>query len=243
MATTAQIVANQANAKLSTGPKTPEGKACVAQNALRHGLTAKHLVIRPDEQEEFDSFQHELTAELNPQGPTETTVYQDLLHAAWNLKRLRRLEAESCLGTIDDLIDAKTAAILDRICRYQSRAQRAYYKALKELRILQTNRALRALKLHPHDAPAVPVLADIDRVTKQSRSGFQAAATSPLTARSNSFRQELSPAQAFVPLRSQETSPCDPGPREALRLLDYETEVLMTEIRKEYNAKSVENCA
>jgi hypothetical protein len=154
MATIAQIAANQANSKLSTGPKTPEGRARVSQNALRHGLTAKHLVIRPDEQEEFDSFQHELLAELNPQGPTEATVYQDLVHASWNLQRLRRLEAESSLGTIDDLTDAKTAAVLDRLSRYQSRAQRAYYKALKELRILQTNRALRATNLPPQIAAA-----------------------------------------------------------------------------------------
>jgi hypothetical protein len=176
MATAAQIIANQANSKLSTGPKTPEGQARVAQNAIRHGLTGKHLVIRPDEQEEFDSFQHELLAELNPQGPTESTVCQDLLHAAWNLNRLRRLESESSLGTIDDLTDPQTTAVLDRISRYQSRAQRAYYKALKELRILQTNRALRAAKLDPQTAAEVPAIADIAVLTKQSQSERKSAA-------------------------------------------------------------------
>jgi hypothetical protein len=38
MATEAQIAANRRNAKKSTGPKTPEGKKTVSQNAVRHVL-------------------------------------------------------------------------------------------------------------------------------------------------------------------------------------------------------------
>src|SRR5438105_14656593 len=37
--------ANAANAQLSTGPRTEEGKARSSQNARSHGLTASHLVI------------------------------------------------------------------------------------------------------------------------------------------------------------------------------------------------------
>src|SRR6185312_7446603 len=94
MASPAQHIANQANAQHSTGPRTPEGKARVAQNAVRHGLTAKHLVIRPDDQPEFDQFQADLIAELDPQGAVEALTFHELLHAAWNLQRFRRIEAE-----------------------------------------------------------------------------------------------------------------------------------------------------
>ena len=48
MATEKQIAANQRNAARSTGPKSAEGKARVARNALKHGL-AGHGVIFPEE--------------------------------------------------------------------------------------------------------------------------------------------------------------------------------------------------
>jgi len=75
MATPAQIIANQQNAQSSTGPRTPEGKARVSQNAIKHGLTSKHLIIREDEQEEFAALQDLLLAELAPQGAIETIFF------------------------------------------------------------------------------------------------------------------------------------------------------------------------
>ncbi len=40
-----QLAANQRNAKLSTGPKTAEGKEAVKYNALKHGLLAKEVLL------------------------------------------------------------------------------------------------------------------------------------------------------------------------------------------------------
>jgi hypothetical protein len=39
--TAAQLAASRANAQLSTGPRTEEGKRRSSLNAFRHGLTAK----------------------------------------------------------------------------------------------------------------------------------------------------------------------------------------------------------
>jgi hypothetical protein len=45
MSTPAQAEANLANAQHSTGPRTETGKAASSQNALKHGLTAKTILL------------------------------------------------------------------------------------------------------------------------------------------------------------------------------------------------------
>ena len=176
MATAAQLTANRANALHSTGPVTVEGKSRVSQNALKHGLTSIHLVVRADERDEFEALRDSLATELAPQGATETLTFNELLHAAWNLHRFRRIEAELCSGNPEDLTNPETTAVLDRLTRYQARAQRAYYRALTELRTLQTNRALRAFKVDPDDLPEVPAIVDINQLTKQTHSEVEAEA-------------------------------------------------------------------
>jgi len=160
MASPAQFNANRQNAQLSTGPRTPEGKARVAQNAIKHGLTSKHLIIREAEQEEFEDLQTSLYVELDPQGAIETVTFHDLVHAAWNLHRLRRMEVEC---------DPADFAAYDRISRYQARTQRAYYKALKVLRELQTNRVLRRTDLDEAERQAIPVIVCVGDLHKQSQ--------------------------------------------------------------------------
>jgi hypothetical protein len=176
MTSAAQLAANQANAQHSTGPSTAEGKARVSQNALRHGLTARHLVIRDDEHEEFAALQDSLSEQLDPQGAMETLAFQELLHAAWSLHRFRRIEAEASRGTVEDFTDPVTITVLDRLSRYQARAQRAWHKASQELRVLQTNRALRARKLSEQEATEVPAIASINDLTKQTHSEVTAEA-------------------------------------------------------------------
>ena len=176
MTSPAQAAANQANAQFSTGPRTEEGKARSAQNARKHGLTARDLVLRDDERQEFEGLQASLIAELDPQGAIETLTFNQLLHAAWNLQRYRRLEADLQVNGLDPLLDDSAAQTLERLSRYAARAERAYYRAIKELRALQTNRGLRAIKLSPEEAAQVPAIADINELTKRTHSEVQAAA-------------------------------------------------------------------
>jgi hypothetical protein len=176
MASPAQITANQSNALHSTGPRTSEGKLHVSQNAVRHGLTARHPVVRDDELEEFAALRDALAAELDPHGAVETVAFQEILLAAWNLQRFSRIEAEVSTGTLEDFTNPATVAVLDRLSRYQARAQRVWSKGIAELRTLQTNRALRTRKLEPEQAAEVPAIASINDLTKQTHSEVTAEA-------------------------------------------------------------------
>jgi len=53
MTTKKQAAANKENAKNSTGPKTPEGKAVVAMNAISHGILSRRLFLGGENPVEF----------------------------------------------------------------------------------------------------------------------------------------------------------------------------------------------
>jgi len=87
MTTEARIHANRRNAQKSTGPQTPQGKAVVSQNALEHGLSARHDVITTESQADFDLHRDALLAELAPQGPMESILTDRIVSLSWRLKR------------------------------------------------------------------------------------------------------------------------------------------------------------
>src|SRR5512135_2584972 len=87
MTTEAQTEANRANAQKSTGPRTPEGKAKVAQNAVKHGLLAKDAVVVGEDLEAFDLFRDQFRAELAPVGLAESLLAERIVGLFWRLQR------------------------------------------------------------------------------------------------------------------------------------------------------------
>ena len=147
-ASAARQSANVANARLSTGPKTPEGKARSSENARKHCLTAAELVVGPEDREEFDALLADFQCDVAPQGAIQQTLFDELVSAAWNLRRIRRMETELCAGSanyLDLLNDDEIQTKLDRLARYKSRIERTFHRSLKELKTLQTNQAVGAL--------------------------------------------------------------------------------------------------
>ena len=111
MATEAQILANRRNARKSTGPRAPEGKAIVSQNALKHGLTAVQNVIFSESQSDFDRYRHRMLAELVPLSPMESMLTERIVSLSWRLERTGRIQNQ----TIDALNAPKTLSPLAKL--------------------------------------------------------------------------------------------------------------------------------
>jgi hypothetical protein len=94
MATEAQVQANRSNAQQSTGPRTAEGKAVVAQNAVKHGLSARLDVIPGEDQAEFDRHREAMLGELVPVGVGESMLAERIVGLSWRLQRAERLQNE-----------------------------------------------------------------------------------------------------------------------------------------------------
>ena len=91
----ARAEASRQNGAKSRGPKTPEGKARAAQNALKHGMRArKHLVLPDEDAAEFADLEAALVAELAPVGALQTVLARRVAVAAWRLARADRIEIE-----------------------------------------------------------------------------------------------------------------------------------------------------
>jgi hypothetical protein len=88
-----QTVANRANARRSTGPKSPEGKHAVRLNGLRHGLLSRDVVLPGEDAAGFEELRNAVRAELAPSGPVEGFLADRVVNAIWRLRRLERAEA------------------------------------------------------------------------------------------------------------------------------------------------------
>ena len=91
-----KLAANRRNAKRSTGPKTPEGKAVVRYNALKHGLCAEVAVIRSGEgaedPDEFRTLLEGLVEDFQPVGVSEHLLVERIAICHWRLGRAVRYE-------------------------------------------------------------------------------------------------------------------------------------------------------
>jgi hypothetical protein len=142
----ARAEASRRNGAKSKGPKTPEGKARSAQNALKHGLRAQKCVVLPGERESaFAAFEAALLEELAPQGALQSVLAHRVVAASWRLARSERLEAELFARMMDGgsmglalIRDCNGARSFDTLLRYRGGTLAELWRALRTLKALQT---------------------------------------------------------------------------------------------------------
>jgi hypothetical protein len=173
----ARAEASRRNGAKSCGPRTPEGKARAAQNALKHGMRAqKHVLLPNEDGAEFAALEAALLAELAPVGALQTVLARRVAVAAWRLERADRLEAEVLEFRSYEGANAGLALIRDgngtrsfeTLLRYRGAAMAEFWRALKTLKALQAEQARdaeqarearRAVAHHTEAAAPAPIAA------------------------------------------------------------------------------------
>jgi len=109
MTTKKQTEANKQNALVSTGPVSPEGKALVSQNAVKHGIFAKDLIITTgdgeEDAQEYKELLDGLILSLNPSGQMECLLVEKIAVDYWRLRRVLRFETGSIRKQLDTAIN------------------------------------------------------------------------------------------------------------------------------------------
>jgi hypothetical protein len=142
----ARALASRQNGAKSRGPKTVQGKARSARNALKHGMRAAKYVVLPDE---FAGLEAAIIEELAPVGALQTALARRVAVAAWRLARADHIEVELFAerrwangGLGNALIrDGNGTRSLETLLRYRGAAMAEFWRALKTLKALQAEQA------------------------------------------------------------------------------------------------------
>jgi hypothetical protein len=157
-----RIAASRANGAKSRGPVTAEGKMRSSQNALKHGLASATIVLTTEDWPNYLACRDAYIRRFQPADDIELDLVEEMVAARWRQQRMWAVES----AALDDQLDAQRADVdqtytlitpdvrtalafvkladesraLALINRYESRYSRQFYRALKALKELQSNR-------------------------------------------------------------------------------------------------------
>ena len=158
MSTQAQLDANASNARLSTGPRSEEGKAISSHNNLRHGFRSQSVLFPGDDPAAYDSLLAELTGHFSPEDLTEDRFVREMADAEWRLRRVRESLESALTRRVSDLTPlhpavspihlqslaietlAETGTSYGTWLRYETKFERQYDRAYKDWKRYQNDR-------------------------------------------------------------------------------------------------------
>ncbi len=102
MKITKRAEANRKNALVSTGPRTPEGKHVVAQNAIQHGILAILPVLPSENVADWQMHRVGVLESLAPVGGLELALAERVALCLWRLRRVAVYEAAVTAAGMDE---------------------------------------------------------------------------------------------------------------------------------------------
>ena len=168
----AQTPANRANAAKSTGPVTPAGKSKVAQNARKHGLSAKQIVLPGESEADYEHLLNAYIDQFQPQTSLEFELVTVMAASRWRHRRLTAietglynkdlLERRKELERFDLTPDERIVSAFDNLClrslgfsalvRHDAALSRTHDRAFRQLQVLREKSPLTKQSRFPPDS-------------------------------------------------------------------------------------------
>ena len=167
MSSLRRIASSRANGRRSKGPVTASGKLRSSENALRHGLLARYLVLDDESPEAFQSVLAHHIERIRPVDSLELGLVEEMVAAWWRGRRSWAIETEMlCEAARDPAsppapIGRMTAAFkglaaspaLPLMHRYETRLHMIYQRAFHNLLLLRA-----AIPIEPSPISEHPLL-------------------------------------------------------------------------------------
>jgi hypothetical protein len=168
-----RIAASRANGARSRGPVTAQGKQRSSKNAATHGFASASIVLTTEDWPSYLQCREAFIQRFQPVDDVELGLVEEMVAARWRQQRIWALES----AAIDDELDAqrpevdrtysaitpdvRTVLAFARLAdesralalmgRYEARYSRQFYRALKTLQELQSNRPPVVRPSEPHE--------------------------------------------------------------------------------------------
>jgi hypothetical protein len=106
-----RLSANRANALLSTGPISKEGKVQASRNATRHGLLSDRLLLDDEDPSAFEEMTDDLCHSLRPVGMAEAALVERIAITIWRQRRLISAETAAIALAREAVPTAKSISL------------------------------------------------------------------------------------------------------------------------------------
>jgi hypothetical protein len=196
-----------------------QARAATRENSLKHGLTARQLVLSHESRDEWRELLASHIAEFAPSTDQESRLVHQIAQHYWRLLRSRRVETatfELRLATLKDRLEINPADAIDNdqglsICmdqeastfntlrRYEAAIERAWYRALHELRLLQKGREAIANYTNKLPSPEPVIAAASAATAAASASLTEIRCVSQSAADASGDREPQAPQSASAP--------------------------------------------